>query len=185
MFLSSLDQFFIILCDLGVVPVRAPYFLWACHVGLSSRHFPTLVERKWPFIEILRFFFSGVLAWVNWYQWVDGFQIPTDVGQRWWRYHNLCVHFNKHRLCKHLFCTRSLMQSFSGFVTKSSPKKWRGAWPGDKIRYCIVVHRNWEKLIAFLVNVIYMKIICSPPVPSKENLGVLRVGTGTYPGCEL
>jgi len=30
-----------------------------------------------------------------------------------------------------------------------------------------------------------MKIICSPPVPSKENLGVLRAGTGIYPGCEL
>ena len=81
----------------------------------------------------------------------------------------------------------SLIKSFSGFVTKSSPRSEEGR--GRAIRspfrtlalaypkLCVppvddeVVHRNWENLIAFLVNVIYMKIICSPPDPSKENLG--------------
>ena len=63
MFLSSLDQFFIILCDLGVVPVRIPYFLWACHVGLCIK---ALSNSGWTEMAVdrdLRFVFSGVLAY--------------------------------------------------------------------------------------------------------------------------
>ena len=172
-----------------MVPLRPPYFLWACNVGLSIKALYTI---GWTEMAVHRDLKTRLFRCPSMGQLIpEGRRLSYTerlyVGQQWWRYHDLCVHFNKNRLCQHLFWTR--VSDCPCQVSSRNPPPRSEEGRGRAIRspfrtlalaypkLCVppvddeAVHRNWENLIAFLVNVIYMKFICSPPEPSKENLG--------------